>query len=127
MTIPVFNEHRAEEVRQFLRGFKGGCADVHFEEINPDELTIVDLEMAFKYFHGCVVQEDYCKHVESFPHDLMAEKKKAFCNGEITKEEYEKHLKDFFPKSRCAFAAWIGNRIAEGGAWKKMTLKIQPK
>lgn len=121
----IFNERIAEEIRKTLWSFKGDCADVHFEEINPDELTIADLEIAFRYLQGGITQEDFCNHVKSFPHDPMEEKKKAFRNGEITKEEYGECLKDFFPKSRCAFTAWLGNRIAENGGWKKLSLRLQ--
>lgn len=121
-SVNVFN---AEEVRQVLWRLKGESADVHFEEINPDELTIIDLEIAFRYFQGMVTQDDCCRHIESFPHSLMEKKKEAFFSGEITKDEYEECFKKFFPKSRCAFAAWVGNRIAEGNGWKKMALKTK--
>lgn len=121
-----FHQHEAEEVREVLWKLKAENADVHFEEINPDELTDADLRIAFKYFHGRITQEEYDKYVKiNFPDRLIAKKTTACRKREITEEAYHEHFKKVFPESRCAFAAWIGNRIAENIGWKEWVARVQ--
>ncbi len=121
-----FHQHEAEEARKVLWKLKAEKADVHFEEINPDELADADLEIASKYFHGRITQEGYDEYIKiNFPDRLIAKKTTACRRGEITEETYQEYFKKVFPESRCAFAAWIGNRIAEKIGWRERATRAQ--
>ena len=88
----------AEKVRDYLRQLKDKKADVHFNDINIDELTHDDLIIADKFRKGILSNiefQEYCKGLKPY-FDLKIKEEKNF---------------KIFKDSRANLEGWIGNKL----------------
>lgn len=88
----------SESIRNVIKEYKEKSVDIHFQNINPDELTEYDLAVADKFLKGNLTEEDFEKY------------KKEVSDYCRKKQENEKHF-DEFVDSRANLRAWISNKI----------------
>lgn len=97
----------AENIRVYLKELKDRGENIHFENINPSELTYDDLIVADKLRKGELTNKEFEEYKKSLqPHydKLRAEKSAT-----------DYHHND----SRCNFEAWVNNEMLKLAYQKK--------
>lgn len=89
----------AETVRDYLRGLKNQKADIHFESIDPDELTYDDLMIADKFTKNDLSEKEFKKYRERL---------QAYIDS--AKEESGDKV-NVLENSRVNLSAWILNKM----------------
>lgn len=89
----------AENIREALRGQKTKKTDIHFEDINPDDLTNEDLIIFDKFRINALTEKEFNMYRENLGNYFRLQR-------QIKKEKFNA-LKD----SRSNFSAMIANKI----------------
>ena len=89
----------AEKVRERLRDLKNKNADIHFESINPDELTYDDLMIADKFQKGNLSKKEFNEYRERLQSYIDLAKRDNGENFNLLKD------------SRVNLSAWILNKM----------------
>ena len=89
----------AEKVRERLRDLKNKNADIHFESINPDELTYDDLMIADKFQKGNLSKKEFNEYRERLQSYI-----------DLTKRDNGENL-NLLEDSRVNLSAWILNKM----------------
>ncbi len=89
----------AEKVRECLRDLKNKNADIHFESIDPDELTYDDLMIADKFQKGNLSKKEFNEYRERLQSYIDLAKRDNGENFNLLKD------------SRVNLSAWILNKM----------------
>ena len=86
-------------MRERLRDLKNKNADIHFESINPDELTYDDLMIADKFQKGNLSKKEFNEYRERLQSYI-----------DLTKRDNGENL-NLLEDSRVNLSAWILNKM----------------